>query len=195
MLITIWPTRMVKMNYNTIAPFAASLCVLCVNLKLELLFLLLASLLTVQGNAQTNKEVATTISLKAVSGLQYDQVRFRVRRGSAVKIVFTNTDEMSHNLVITRPGAREEVVKAALDLGDKGLALNYIPGSSNVLWSIPVVDPGQTKSITFTAPTMDGVYPYVCTFPGHGFVMYGAMYVTDKDMPPIEEDSNIPPSR
>src|SRR6267378_5889159 len=115
----------------------------------KLLFLILAAVLTAQGNAQPNKnkEDVTTISLKAVSGLQYDQVRFRVRRGSPVKIVFANTDEMSHNLVITRPGAREEVVKAALDLGDKGLALNYIPGSSNVLWSIPVVDPGQTKSI------------------------------------------------
>jgi azurin len=163
----------------------------------KLLFLFLAALLTAQGNAQRNKnkEDVTTIFLKAISGLQYDQVRFRVKGGSTVKIVFANTDEMSHNLVITRPGKREEVVKGALDLGDNAPTLNYIPGSSDVLWYIPVVDPGQTKAITFTAPPKDGIYPYVCTFPGHGFVMFGAMYVSDKDMPPIEEDPNIPPIR
>ena len=41
-----------------------------------------------------------------------------------------------------------------------------------------------------------GVYPYVCTYPGHGFVMYGAMYVTPDDtLPDIKNDSNIPESR
>src|SRR5690606_9142024 len=39
-------------------------------------------------------------------------------------------------------------------------------------------------------------YPYVCTYPGHGFVMFGAMYVTtDKTMPPLKDDPNIPSVR
>src|SRR5699024_6204912 len=41
----------------------------------------------------------------------------------------------------------------------------------------------------------EGIYPYVCTFPGHGSVMYGAMYVSEEAMPPLKEDGNIPPSR
>jgi hypothetical protein len=102
---------------------------------------------------------------------------------------------MSHNLVITGPGAREEVVKGAQDLGEKGPAMNYVPRSSKILWYIPIVDPGQIKSMTFIAPQKTGVYPYVCTFPGHGFVMFGAMYITDKAMPAIGEDPNIPPGR
>ena len=31
----------------------------------------------------------------------------------------------------------------------------------------------------FTAPTKPGVYPYVCTYPGHWRRMYGALYVVD----------------
>jgi hypothetical protein len=66
--------------------------------------------------------------------------------------VFANTDDMSHNLVITKPGAREQVVTEALKLGKKGPQMNYIPKSRLVLWSIPVLSPDQVKSIIFTAP-------------------------------------------
>lgn len=33
--------------------------------------------------------------------------------------------------------------------------------------------------MTFKVPTKPGVYPYVCTYPGHWRRMYGAMYVVD----------------
>ncbi|MDH4093102.1 MAG: plastocyanin/azurin family copper-binding protein [Cyclobacteriaceae bacterium] len=148
---------------------------------------------TVFTYAQTNS--VTVVSLSAIPGLRYDRVRFTVKPGSTIRIVLTNADEMSHNLVITEPGAREEVVQQASALGTKGPAMNYIPTSSKVLWSISEVDPGQSKSITFTVPGSVGVYPYVCTFPGHGVVMYGAMYVTDGGMPPMRDDLNIPPNR
>ncbi len=112
-----------------------------------------------------------------------------------MKLIFTNNDDMSHNLVITRPGAREEVVNAALDLGDKGPGQHFIPESPKILWSIPVLSPAESKVVTFDVPAEEGVYPYVCTYPGHGFVMYGAMYVTNGDMPPIGEDQHIDASR
>src|SRR5690606_41179625 len=49
-------------------------------------------------------------------GLMYDQPRFKVNHGETVKITQENIDEMSHNLVITKPGARERVVALALQL-------------------------------------------------------------------------------
>jgi len=138
----------------------------------------------------------TTIALKVLPGLQFDVVRFTVKPGAAVKLTFTNTDDMSHNLLITKPGARLNVVNAALGLEEKGPAMNYVPKSTDVLWSIPVVSPEQTKTLEFKAPLKVGAYPYVCTFPGHGFVMYGVIYVnTDGKMPDIKTDPNIPPSR
>ena len=151
------------------------------------------SCLITETLGQSNNVVV--IPIKAVAGMQFDQVRFRAKPGSVVRIILTNTDEMSHNMLITTPGSRELVVKEALDLGEKGPAMSYIPTSSNVLWSIPILEPGQSKSITFTVPQTLGVYPYVCTFPGHGYIMFGAMYVTDQPMPPLKEDTNIPESR
>lgn len=158
--------------------------------------LLLPFFIAVQAKSQGLKDSVMTVLMKVETGLQFDVVRFNVKPGQRVKIVLENTDDMDHNLVITRPGAREEVVMAALNLGEKGPAVNYIPRSAKVLWSIPVTAPHQEKTITFTAPAEAGIYPYVCTYPGHGFVMYGAMYVnTTGKMPELGKDVNIPPSR
>ncbi|MBC8155279.1 MAG: hypothetical protein H7Z72_20505 [Bacteroidetes bacterium] len=147
------------------------------------------------GYNQPVQDSITTISLKAIDGLQFDIVRFRVKPGGVVRLTLSNTDDMAHNLVITKPGAREEIVQAALNLGKRGPAVNYIPKSSKILQVIPVVNPEETGSITFTAPKQAGIYPYVCTFPGHGYVMYGAMYVTNGDLPDLKNDRTIPESR
>ena len=40
-----------------------------------------------------------------------------------------------------------------------------------------LVAPREAEKISFVAPTQPGVYPYVCTYPGHWRRMYGAMYV------------------
>jgi plastocyanin len=136
-----------------------------------------------------------SVTINAVAGLQFDLVRFQVKPGAEVRLTFVNNDDMSHNLVFTRPGAREEIVAAALNLGEQGPKMNFIPDSPKVLWAVPVLSPEETKVITFKAPSEPGVYPYVCTYPGHGFVMYGAMYVTNEAMPPIQNDLNIAASR
>ncbi|SMC65690.1 plastocyanin/azurin family copper-binding protein [Pedobacter africanus] len=162
----------------------------------RMIMLLLFVLQVKYGMGQPAAAAPTVIELKVLPGLQYDVVRFTVKPGAAVKLNFTNTDDMSHNLLITKPGARVNVVNAALQLEEKGPAMNYVPKSADVLWSIPVVSPDQTRSLTFKAPAKAGAYPYVCTFPGHGFVMYGVMYVNaGGEMPDIKTDPNIPPSR
>src|SRR5260221_49068 len=150
----------------------------------------------VQAMVSPPVDSVTTVLLSAIPGLQYDVVRFKVKPGARVKVILTNKDDMSHNLGFTKPGARLLVVNAALKLEEKGPMMNYIPRSSDVLWTISVLSPGQEKSLAFTAPKSEGAYPYVCTFPGHGFVMYGVMYVTtDEHLPGIENDLNIPPTR
>jgi plastocyanin len=162
--------------------------------RLLLLFTLLPTI-RVQAMA-FQPEDSTIVSLKAIAGFQYDLVRFKVKPGATVKVILTNSDDMSHNLVFTKPGARERVVSAAMKLEEKGPALDYIPASSDVLWTIPLLSPGNKKSVVFTAPESRGAYPYVCTFPGHGYVMYGVMYVTTEEhLPDMENDLNIPPSR
>lgn len=135
------------------------------------------------------------IQIHAVSGMQYDLVRFAVKPGSWVKLVLANTDDMEHNLVIGRKGSREKIVAAALALGKDGPAAAYIPIVEEVLHSIQVLKPGEADSMVFRAPRSTGVYPYVCTFPGHGNIMYGAMHVTNGVMPRLAADLHVPEHR
>ena len=137
-----------------------------------------------------------TIEMGVESGLQFSIVRFSVKPGEQVKLILNNTDDMSHNLLIVKPGKREKVVEATNQLGESGPAAGYIPSTKDVLWSIPVTAPEESKSIVFKAPDKEGVYPYVCTYPGHGTIMYGAMYVNRSGlMPDLANDPHIPESR
>ena len=146
--------------------------------------------------SMAQKAKTAEIKLSVLPGLQFNLPRFQVKPGQQVNIVFNNTDNMEHNLLIVNPGQREKIVQKAMSMGSNGAKNNYIPGDSDVLWSIPVLRTGQTQTLTFKAPDKEGVYPYVCTFPGHGFIMYGAMYVSSSGtMPPIEKDKNVSPSR
>ena len=156
---------------------------------------LLFFLLEIPFLIRAEKDSVTTVSIKILGGLQFDVVRFSVKPGEKVNIVVSNDDDMDHNLVIVKPGKREKIVEEAILLGGKGPRQNYVPLSSDVLWATPLLSPDQIGTLSFTAPKQPGIYPYVCTYPGHGFVMYGAMYVTDAAMPDMTTDLNIPEIR
>uniref|UniRef100_UPI00404B3C5C plastocyanin/azurin family copper-binding protein n=1 Tax=Daejeonella sp. TaxID=2805397 RepID=UPI00404B3C5C len=146
--------------------------------------------------ANLTADTVTIVKINVLVGLQFDQVRFHVKPGEKVKLIFSNSDDMSHNFLITKPGSRLEIVNEALQLGEMGPSMDYIPKSASILWSIPLVNPNQTNTLNFIAPQQPGVYPYVCTLPGHGFIMFGAMYVNaDGNMPELKNDLNIPENR
>ncbi|MEM9833731.1 MAG: plastocyanin/azurin family copper-binding protein [Bacteroidota bacterium] len=149
----------------------------------------LSNLLTVFAQTDTVR-----ITLKAISGLQYDQVRLSVPPAAWVELTLINTDEMPHNWIMTQPGAREDVVDMSLELAKQG-STDYVPESDKVLQAIPLILPEEKYTISFRAPTSEGIYPYVCTYPGHGAVMYGAIYVTNNQLPPLTTDENVPPNR
>ena len=56
-------------------------------------------------------------------------------------------------------------------------AKHYVPDSKDVLVFTDMVNPKAETTIHFTAPLEKGVYPYLCTFPGHWMVMNGVMKV------------------
>ena len=131
------------------------------------------------------------LTINARAGLQYDVVRFEAKPGAQVELKLVNTDDMAHNLVLAKPGQRLAVANAALALGAEGDAKNWVPDSAAVLFATPVLKPDSSHVLKFAAPKSPGVYPYVCTFPGHGLLMYGAMYV-GVSMPELTQDKNIP---
>ena len=142
-------------------------------------------------NSPCAQDKTLKIDIRAKAGLQFDIVRFKVDPDQKIIINVFNDDEMAHNLVFTKVGQRLEVANAALNLGEKAEEKNWIPDLDSVLWSTPVLKPGENSELKFNAPKEKGIYPYVCTFIGHGFVMYGAMYV-GTPMPELSKDQNIP---
>ena len=152
--------------------------------------LLLIGILLFSLTADAQRDTAITIT--SSGGLQYDQKRIVVKPNTRLRLRFRNKDDMAHNLVVTRPNSRLRVVEFALALGEKGPEQHHVPKMDDVLAHTVSVEPGNTDSLTVTVA--EGAYPFVCTYPGHGSVMYGIIYATDdpKRLPAPEQDRNLP---
>ena len=121
------------------------------------------------------------IKIKTViNKMEYDVKSFSVKAGSTLKIVFENPDHMQHNILILKQGSLERVGKAADELATQqnAVEMQYIPNSTDVLFSTPLVDPGKTFELNIKVPNEVGDYPFACTFPGHWRIMNGVMKVT-----------------
>jgi len=122
----------------------------------------------------------TTIRVGTVpERMQYDVTELTVKPGKKVKLTFANPDFMPHNILLVKPGTDNDISLKAMALGAGGFAVSYVPDSPDILWSSKLVDHGQEQVIEFTAPTEEGAYPYICSFPGHHLLMRGTMYVTN----------------
>jgi putative heme-binding domain-containing protein len=118
----------------------------------------------------------------------YDQDRLVVETGKRVEIVFENSDIMPHNFVITQPGALEEIGLLAEATAQQPGALqrHYVPRSDKILVASELLQPRDAQTIGFNAPEQPGVYPYVCTYPGHWRRMHGSLFVVP-DLDAFEE--------
>ncbi len=126
-------------------------------------------------------------------GLRFDPPRLEVPPGTDLIIELENVDSthQPHNFLVVVPGTRARVVEAALALGAEGPALGFVPPLPEVLASSPLLEADQSAKLPVRLPGSRGIYPFVCTFPGHGAVMFGAMYC-GVPMPPLREDTNVP---
>ncbi|MEZ6094886.1 MAG: GDSL-type esterase/lipase family protein [Pirellulaceae bacterium] len=113
--------------------------------------------------------------------MAYDKSSFVVEAGKPVVVIFENTDMMPHNFVLANPGSMERLgQQAELESTQKeSMSRGFVPQSSDVLASSGLVQPQQIERIQFIAPKKPGVYPYVCTYPGHWRRMFGALYVVE----------------
>ena len=126
---------------------------------------------------------ASEIVVSGNDTMQFDIKTFEVKAGEPVTLTLNNTGNlpkiaMGHNLVILNKGIR------AIAFGQKALgaganATNPLPDSvkDDVLANTKLLGPGESDTVTFTAPKETGSYEYVCTFPGHFAMMRGTMIV------------------
>lgn len=120
--------------------------------------------------------------------MKFTLEEFGVTVGQPVKIVFKNPDATDHNLLIVQPGARAEVGMAANAMAKdpKNASGDFIPPSKKhlVIEASPMIGPTRNSRVhvlRFNAPEEPGVYPFVCTFPGHWVMMKGVMAVATKE--------------
>jgi azurin len=121
---------------------------------------------------------ATEIQLGTVGDtMAFDKTALEVKAGATVKLTLKNnatSPAMQHDFVLVKPGTENDVGAAGIAAGP---TKNYIPDSPNVLAHTKILKPGESETITFTAPSEPGNYPYICTFPGHYAVMKGVLKV------------------
>jgi len=114
--------------------------------------------------------------------LRFDLTKFEVKPGQPVKLTFSNPDATAHNLVIAKPGSAEEIGLASNEMARDPAAMQegqFIPKDKLglMLHRTRMLAPGSEETLRFIAPAQPGSYPYLCTFPGHWFVMRGEMVV------------------
>jgi uncharacterized cupredoxin-like copper-binding protein len=111
--------------------------------------------------------------------MMYTVTSFTVKAGQPVNLTFRNPDATQHNLAICVPGSTEEVGMASNEMAKdpQGFTKGFIPETKKILHHTKLVDPNGIDVLRFSAPKEPGVYPFLCTFPGHWIIMKGEMTV------------------
>jgi len=126
--------------------------------------------------------------------MRYDTPRLVVPAGKAFEIIFENPDVMPHNLVVVEPGARERVGAEAMTLPPEHLDRSgraWVTESRQIVAATKLLETGQSETLRIRAIRDEGVYEYVCTFPGHWTVMFGQLVVT-KDVDAFLKNNPAP---
>ena len=120
-----------------------------------------------------------TIELTANDTMQFSSKFFEVAAGQEVTLVFKNMGTlpkvaMGHNVIILKPGS--EIVKFGM-ASIAAAAAEYIPqddaSKAVIVAYTKLLGPGEEDTITFTLEP--GVYPFLCSFPGHFALMQGTI--------------------
>jgi putative heme-binding domain-containing protein len=185
-----WPKDDAKAHLDTVMKFIRSLPVAERTSSVALDFMQLgenlAGLLPPEQAKAARKELAD-IGVRVIrvgtlfDQMSFDKERLVVQAGKPVEFVFENTDIMPHNFVIVTPGNLEKIGNAAEAFATSpgAAAAQYVPdmpGGVTLLKS-KLLQTRQVEQLKFAAPKEPGIYPYVCTYPGHWRRMHGALYV------------------
>lgn len=112
-----------------------------------------------------------TVEITADDKMKYSLTEFDVSPGQKVVVMLKNVGtspkmSMGHNFIVLNKNVKwtKFVEDASTDA-----AHEYVPPAlaKDVLAHTKLLGPGESDSVTFTAPYVPGPYDYVCSFPGH----------------------------
>jgi azurin len=111
------------------------------------------------------------VEITAGDTMKYNLTAISAAPGESLKVTLTNLgtlpkETMAHNWVLLKAGSDAAAYSNA---AVSAKATNYLPPSlqDEVLAHIDLVGPRQQGEVEFTAPTVPGDYPFLCTFPAH----------------------------
>ena len=132
------------------------------------------------SDADASNTAATEVTVTPVGNkMKFEDTEFTVPAGEEITLTFKNTATsaaMKHNVVLLTT-TKEAVVNRVGETGMQAAGNEYVPDDDAVLAHTALADPGETVSVTFTAPSDPGDYQYLCTYPGHYVSMQGTMTV------------------
>ncbi len=127
--------------------------------------------------------------------MRFDTARLVVEAGKPFEVIFENLDGLPHNFVVVKPGTRERVGLAAMTLLPEQLDTNgraFIPDTPDVVAATKILETDQMATLKISELTTEGIYEFICTFPGHWAMMYGQLVVT-KNVSAYLKDHPLPP--
>jgi azurin len=125
----------------------------------------------IAGSAVTAAAPGRLVEITGNDQIKYNVTRIAAKPGELLHVHIKSIGTlpkavMSHNFVLLAKGTDPAAfAKAAAD----AVATGYMPPQfkAKVLASTPMVGPGESGDVTFKAPTVPGVYTFLCSFPGH----------------------------
>ncbi|MDA7882061.1 cupredoxin domain-containing protein, partial [Akkermansiaceae bacterium] len=112
--------------------------------------------------------------------LLFTKDQLTVKTGQPVKLIFSNPDATEHNLLILAKDTQIQEIGEAANLmatDPEAAKKQYIPDDKRILHATKMLKQGQSQTLRFKAPSTPGIYPYLCTFPGHWTIMKGVLIV------------------
>jgi len=129
------------------------------------------------------------VMLTAPDGLmRFDTPTLTAFEGQQITINFLNLHPDLHNVVILDSGTDLDTFGKGLDAymtDPQSLETEYIPPAymNQVLGSTGVMSQRQSVNMTLN-PLPQGIYPFICTVPGHWTLMQGTLTIIDPpDLP------------
>lgn len=141
-----------------------------------------ALLLSIASCSHAPEAPPKEVKITANDKMKYDLTAFEVKPGQKVSVTLTNIGtspkaSMGHNFILLKPNTN---VQKFLDDGSMHAAQDYIAPefAKDVIANTKLLGPGESDTITFTAPFVPGDFVFLCAFPGHYAAgMHGIMTV------------------
>lgn len=127
-----------------------------------------------EAETEATEEEAGVVKLslsttgETMADMAYEPARLTVAAGTEVELTLVNkasAEAMIHNAVFIEFGKQSEVIEAGMQAGKEA---GFVPEDHpSVVAATALAQPGETVTLTFTAPEEPGNYQYICTYPGH----------------------------